>query len=379
MALFSITPRLNFDFSFLDFLTSIKGILFKSKKETGLKKYFPDSDIYFTNHARTGLLLLLSSLDLPKNSKVGVIVYNCLTVFESISLAGYRPVFIDVTNDYKMDIIDLKKKEADLDAIIVTHLFGIPSDLSEIKAIIGDKPIIEDCAHAFLDKYKDNYVGTYGVGSVFSFGQAKFPSAGEGGVVLINDSKINNRFIQVYTNLKTDSKFNHLLDILKALIFSTLMNKFIYGTITFPLRQKVGDKVDLNKKYVFNEKTCNPGFKLVFEKRLLQIAEIKNKQLKNTLLIINYFKKDYFISPTIEDQASFLVPIQSENPKKLLRSSLARGVEFGQHFKNSILWANQYANFDGNCPNAQDLIEKTVTIPCHYNLSDNDLKRITIV
>ena len=81
MALISITPRLNFHFTMSDLMVAMKGIFVRNSAETGLKKYFPESDIYFTNHARTGLRLLLNSLDLPKSSKVGVLVYNCLTVF----------------------------------------------------------------------------------------------------------------------------------------------------------------------------------------------------------------------------------------------------------------------------------------------------------
>lgn len=379
MALISITPRLNFHFTMSDLMVAMKGIFVRNSAETGLKKYFPESDIYFTNHARTGLRLLLNSLDLPKSSKVGVLVYNCLTVFESITLAGYKPVFIDVTKDYRLNISDLKLKGPDLDAIIVTHLFGIPSDMDEIKAIMGSKPIIEDCAHSFLDKYQEKYLGSYGVGSVFSFGHAKFPAAVEGGIVLINDCNMNSRYLQNHQQLKRESKFKHVVSVLKAIVIATSMKRFIYGYITRPLKQKIGGKIDPNNKYVFKERTCNSGFKEVFERRLLRINDYKNAQIKNSIFIMDCFKLDYHIPLTIRGQANFMVPISTDNSKGILKLALERGIEFGQHFNNSIVWAKKYDYFNGNCPIAEDLIKSTITAPCHYRLSEDDLKRIKSV
>ena len=37
-----------------------------------------DSNIFYLNYARSGLLLALKSLHLPKGSKVGVMMFNCI-------------------------------------------------------------------------------------------------------------------------------------------------------------------------------------------------------------------------------------------------------------------------------------------------------------
>ena len=58
-----------------------------------------------------------------------------------------------------------------------------------IREIAGDKPVIEDCAHSLLSEYKSKKTGTLGDTSFFSL--AKYISAGEGGMIIVNNSSID--------------------------------------------------------------------------------------------------------------------------------------------------------------------------------------------
>lgn len=368
----SLTPRLNYDFSLSDLSIALNGIFFKDHKESGFNNYFPNSKVYFVNHARTGLRILLSSLDIPKGSNIGVLVYNCLTVFESIKLAGYKPVFIDSTNDYKIDLDDLKRKEAKLDVLIVTHLFGISSEVESIKKIMGIKPIIEDCAHSFLKDEKGKYLGSFGDGSIFSFGHGKFPVAAEGGIVIINNKKIEKNFDNWFKDLEEEPRSIQTINIFKALLSALLMNKLIYGIFTYRLKQKVGDKADLNKKYVFHEKKVNVGFFKVFKKRLTYIEKLKTKQNNNAITVLNSFQDLKFNGYN----ANFMIPLRSKDPEGLINAAFNKGIEFGQHFKKSILWAKNYGYKINDCKTAERLINETVTIPCYYRLSENEINKI---
>ena len=51
-----------------------------------------------------------------------------------------------------------------------------PNCHNELKNIIKEKPLIEDCAHSFLSKKSGKLTGTFGDAAIFSFGKAKFPS-----------------------------------------------------------------------------------------------------------------------------------------------------------------------------------------------------------
>lgn len=80
-------------------------------------------------------------------------------------------------------------------AIIVTHLFGNPCNMSEIMQLAQSRgvPVIEDCAQAFLAQHDGYPVGTIGAVGCFSFQQGKHITTGEGGLVTTNDDALARR------------------------------------------------------------------------------------------------------------------------------------------------------------------------------------------
>ena len=134
---------------------------------------------FLLNHARSGLQLALQALQLPSKSGVGMMVYNCHTVMNSICQAGYTPIFVDITDGMTIDMEDLARKRSQMQVLIVTHLFGIVNDIKAIKAKYPDLIIIEDCAHCF-NHVIDGEMGVY------SIGQGKFPAIGDGGILVVS-------------------------------------------------------------------------------------------------------------------------------------------------------------------------------------------------
>jgi dTDP-4-amino-4,6-dideoxygalactose transaminase len=86
-------------------------------------------------------------------------------------------------------------------AIIVTHLFGNPSEMDKIMTLAGAKgiPVIEDCAQAFLARHGKRLVGTIGKIGCFSLQQGKHITSGEGGLVVTNDDQLARR-INLFIN-----------------------------------------------------------------------------------------------------------------------------------------------------------------------------------
>jgi dTDP-4-amino-4,6-dideoxygalactose transaminase len=80
-------------------------------------------------------------------------------------------------------------------AIIVTHLFGNPCDMSEIVELARARniPLIEDCAQAFLARHDGRNVGAMGDIGCFSLQQGKHITTGEGGIVTTNDPALARR------------------------------------------------------------------------------------------------------------------------------------------------------------------------------------------
>ena len=108
---------------------------------------------------------------------------------------GAIPVFADVdarTGNVTAETIAARISEK-TKAIIVTHLFGNPCDMTAILAVAKNIPVIEDCSQAFLAAHKGKFVGTYGAIGCFSLQQGKHITTGEGGLVTTDDPALARR------------------------------------------------------------------------------------------------------------------------------------------------------------------------------------------
>jgi perosamine synthetase len=107
---------------------------------------------------------------------------------------GAIPVFVDVDpKDWNVTAESIERSISDrTKAIIVTHLFGNPCDMTKIMAVANAHgiPVIEDTAQAFLAKHGDQYVGTIGAIGCFSLQQGKHITTGEGGIVVTDDDAL---------------------------------------------------------------------------------------------------------------------------------------------------------------------------------------------
>lgn len=110
---------------------------------------------------------------------------------------GAIPVFADVdpdtlnvTAESIAKVLTPKTK-----AIVVTHLFGNPCEMTQIQALADAHgiPVIEDCAQAFLAEHRGRKVGTIGAIGCFSLQQGKHVTTGEGGLVVTNDDALARR------------------------------------------------------------------------------------------------------------------------------------------------------------------------------------------
>jgi dTDP-4-amino-4,6-dideoxygalactose transaminase len=86
-------------------------------------------------------------------------------------------------------------------AIIVTHLFGNPCNMTEIMELAQSRniPVIEDCAQAFLAEHNGRKIGTIGEIGCFSLQQGKHITTGEGGIVTTNNDALARR-MYLYIN-----------------------------------------------------------------------------------------------------------------------------------------------------------------------------------
>src|SRR5262249_40498640 len=104
--------------------------------------------------------------------------------------ADVNPITLNVTAATIEPCISERTK-----AIIVTHLFGNACEMGDIMELPNSRhiPVIEDCAQAFLARWRKQYVGTFGAIACFSMQQGKHMTTGEGGLVTSNDEALARR------------------------------------------------------------------------------------------------------------------------------------------------------------------------------------------
>ncbi|ALI98357.1 DegT/DnrJ/EryC1/StrS family aminotransferase [Rufibacter tibetensis] len=84
---------------------------------------------------------------------------------------------------------DRQKKGKLPKALMLVHLYGMPSHMQEIQEITNryGVPIIEDAAEALGSKYNGQFLGTFGKAGVFSFNGNKIITTSGGGALISDD------------------------------------------------------------------------------------------------------------------------------------------------------------------------------------------------
>lgn len=375
---FNYITRFQYNFSFQDLLYSLGSIKSKCSNYDEIKDYFSNGSLYFTVQGRVNLRLLLNSLGLDNNAKIGVQTFNCANVFESIKVAGYKSVFIDVNNDYTMDIEDLARKVAGLDALIITHTFGIPAQIDPIRQITGQIPIIEDCAHSLFSCYKGKVTGTFFNASIFSIGYGKYPSIGKGGFCLINNRQIVDRFEEHFILLKDQSVNEEIKNAIKNYLMAFANKPPLYNLFFYPIGKMIDRDVNLTNKFGHSESKNFASNSNLLEHNFAKYKKINEQQREVGKKLIHCLKD---IIHCIDDDSDrelnfYIFPLRNGNRDKVVTSLAKKGIECGRHFANSILFAETFGYQLDSCPNSEKIAREIFTIPSNYSLTDRQIDRI---
>ena len=76
------------------------------------------------------------------------------------------------------------------------------------------------------------------------------------------------------------------------------------------------------------------------------------------------------------DSNGFMLLVQVNNPDELMKLAEKYSIELGKHFYKSKFFVEEFGYIKGQCPAYESLIDRYVTIPCHYNYPQNKLQLI---
>jgi len=378
----NLIPRFNLDYYFNDFIYSVKSIFANNDFDLKpLELIFGKRNFFFTNVGRSSLYIILKALNLPSHSKIGVPLYICMTVFDAIKKAGHVPYFIDIDIDnYTLDPSDLEDKIKDLSAVVVVHTFGRPADMDKINEIADGIPVIEDCAHSLLSEYKGRITGTLGDASFFSF--KKYISAGEGGMLILNNEEFIEDVQKEIGLLKEPSKINEIKHSFFTYIHSSLYHKPLYGLFAFPIGSYINTNTKIGTNREFPITKIRKSDLSIFLKKLEGFREKVELQRRNSWILIDELESTSLILPYEKEHTwcnYYLFPIRFRNKRErdkaheLLRDF---GVDSAKLYSETPKEARKFYGYGGNCPNSETIADTVLVVPNYYTLSEDEMMRV---
>lgn len=296
-------------------------------------KYKPKSNEFLLNSARSGIVMALRTA-LPNGGKVGVVAYNCDTVFNAVYQAGCMCVFLDVNENFQIQINEEENKNKELDAIVVTNIFGIKNDIESIRKVCPKACIIVDNAHGYGLLSEGDF-------TVYSINQGKYPALGPGGILEVNNTHYLEGISQIYKKLLDNKSFISQLKVFcEMLAKAFLYHPSIYGWFTIPLKQRVKPKSCMQETIVIAQMPV--GVNRMYN------AWLNDREHKN------------------RSQKPFMDIVYTQDQKGTIAEYKKQGVEVDVHFRNWPAWAACYGYKKGDCSVAERLLNEVVMAPNYY-------------
>ncbi len=176
------------------------------------------------NSGSSGLELMLRWYGVGEGDEVIVPAYTYSATANVVVHCGAKPVFVDVGEDFNMDVEKLRKAITPATRVIIpVDLAGFPCDYREINAMVNDSDVkarftpgspeqemlgrilvLADAAHSIGARYKGIRTGALTDISVFSFHAVKNLTTAEGGAVCLNlPEPFDNEEIYKYLCIKS--------------------------------------------------------------------------------------------------------------------------------------------------------------------------------
>jgi dTDP-4-amino-4,6-dideoxygalactose transaminase len=334
-------PRLNISFSLKNQWAFCFGQAYSSAKGE-----------YLLNHARSGIVMALCAA-LSEGGRVGVVAYNCHTVSNAVVESGCTPVFVDVTEDLHMDVQHLAGLQ--LDAIVITNLFGIHNDIEAIRAAQPNAIIIVDNAHGYGLSVEGDF-------TVYSINQGKMPALGAGGLLWVNTEQYQASIQQQYAALPSYSKSQEMKLFITMLAKAWMHIPWIYGLLTRRMKTHRGkiacrEAVELRR--------MAQGVSRMYQLALPTIAEQIQQQRANAQQIDDTLMGKGLADGVWYGDNAFMAIARTKDTIGLSKYLAERGVESATHFARAIEWAKQFGYTEGQCPMAERLTKELVMIPTY--------------
>ena len=279
---------------------------------------------------------------------------------------GGKPVFADVNPEtYNIDPDSIESKITDkTKAVVAVDFTGQAVELERIQEICQrhSLTLIEDAAHSLGTRYKGKYVGNIADLTTFSFHPVKTCTAGEGGAIMTNDDELYQRLVLFRTHgitrvqdwmdkpseggwyyQQVELGYNYRMTDIQAALLSSQLDKLEL----FAERRK-----QLVKHY---DEVFSSMPEITVQKEIAESDTVRHL---------------YIIQLNLERLTC--------TRKEIFDALQAEGVGVNVHYipVNSFPYYQRLGYRMGECPNAEKLYERIISIPLFYSMTDEDIYKV---
>ncbi|MEU5722339.1 aminotransferase class I/II-fold pyridoxal phosphate-dependent enzyme [Micromonospora sp. NPDC047738] len=161
--------------------------------EDELCRYFGTRHALAVSSGTAALALAIMGAPVPNGSLVACPGFTFVATPSAIVLAGCRPFLVEVDEDLRMDLDDLRRRwRPEIRAIVAVHMRGFAADVEALAAFAAEMgvPLIEDAVPALGAELNGRKLGTFGAAGAFSTQSDKALNCGEGGFLVTDDSTL---------------------------------------------------------------------------------------------------------------------------------------------------------------------------------------------
>ncbi len=259
------------------------------------------------------LEIAVKSLSLKKNSEVIIPAFSIISTALCVIKLGLKPILVDCDiNTWNANPENiLRKINNKTSAIIITHIYGLPVNLSKILKIAKKKniKIIEDAAELIGQKYKKRICGSFGDLSTFSFYANKHITTGEGGMIVTNNKNLFQK-CKSLRNLSFSTsyydRYNHddigwnyrMTNLQAALGCGQLKNINKILKKKFEIGNKFYKELKKNKNIILqeNKNSYSKNIYWVFGIVIKKQSKLNRNEIMKKLLMHNIDTRPFFLS-----------------------------------------------------------------------------------
>jgi dTDP-4-amino-4,6-dideoxygalactose transaminase len=171
--------------------------MYTKKCQSFFESHYGFQKCLLTTSCTDALELAALLLNIQQGDEIIMPSFTFVSTANAFVLRGAKIVFVDSRQDHPgLNENEIEKLITNkTKVIVVVHYAGVATDMDAVMKIanIYNLFVVEDAAQAIDSYYKNKPLGSFGNLATFSFHETKNIQCGEGGMLVINDIRFNER------------------------------------------------------------------------------------------------------------------------------------------------------------------------------------------